>query len=89
MQNIAFYLQKYAKIGFKEEGVKKCLITAIKEVCNVDLDPIKIKITQETIHIHAVGIEKSEIFVNTKKIVDLFNQKMEYLGYKILDKKII
>ena len=89
MQNISFYLQKYAKIGFKEDGVKKCLLEAIKEACDIELLSEKIKISQETIFIHAVGIEKSEIFLNTKKIVELFNQKMEHLGYKILDKKII
>lgn len=89
MQNIAFYLQKYSKIGFKQESFKKCLIDAVQEVCNIVIDQKQIKITNDTIFVNVVGVEKSEIFLNKEKINKVFNTNLESKGGKSILKNII
>ncbi len=89
MQNIAFYLQKYSKIGFKQESFKKCLIDAIKEVCDVDVDQKQIKITDNIIFVNVVGVMKSELFLHKAKINATFEKNIESKGGKAVSKKII
>jgi hypothetical protein len=89
MQSISFYLQKYSKIGFKQENFKKCLIDAIKEVCDVDVEGKSVKITNNTIHVNAVGVFKSELFLHKDKIMQVFNQKIEERGGAAIHKKLI
>lgn len=89
MQNIAFYLQKYSQIGFKQESFKKCLIDAIKEVCDIDVEQKQIKITDETIYVNVVGVIKSELFLHKDKIGRVFNTNIESKGGKTSTKNII
>ena len=89
MQNIAFYLQKYSKIGFKQESFKKCLTEAVKEVCNIVIDQKQIKINNDTIFVNVVGVEKSEIFLNKEKINKVFNLNLESKGARPVLKNII
>ncbi len=89
MFNIANFLQKYASIGLKEENIKKCLIEAISESCNVVVSKEKIKFSNKTILINVSGAEKAEIFMNRGKINTLFYNKINSAGYKISEKKII
>ncbi len=89
MQNIAFYLKKYSKIGFKQESFKKCLIDAIKEVCDVDVEQKQIKITDNTIFVNVVGVMKSELFLHKAKISATFEKNIESKGGKAVSKKII
>lgn len=89
MNNISLYLSKYLKIGFKDNKIKETFAESIKEVCDFEIDPKKIKIQKENLIIDCVGPEKSEIFINKENIIKKFGEKISELGYDFSERGIL
>jgi hypothetical protein len=89
INNISALLQKYAHVGLKDSQIKNSLLESIQEASGVEVDKDSIKISNSSIKIDVQGPEKAEIFINSDKIKQLFIEKVESLGYKFSDRKII
>jgi len=80
MDNISFFLEKYANLGYKENKIKEIVANTVKEICLVELKKEQIKIQNNNIKIEIVGPEKSEIFINKEKILNKIKNKIEKTG---------
>jgi hypothetical protein len=89
MNNISLYLSKYLKLGFKDNKIKDLMAESIKEICDFEIDPKKIKIQNENLIIDVIGPEKSEIFINKEKIIKKFGERVSELVYDFSDRGII
>lgn len=79
MQQIEFYLKKFANFGLKETLLKEEIIKAIKEEVNVDLKEEDLIIQNGIIRVNVSGGAKSEIFIKKKSIQDRLEKSLEIL----------
>jgi len=90
MNNISFLLEKYSKIGLKEEKIKKIISDSIKKGSGVEVDISKIKVQKNIININDVfGVQKSEIFMNKNKIDEIMKEQMNKEEYKFSDRELM
>ncbi|HMO78755.1 MAG TPA: hypothetical protein PJ997_01460 [Candidatus Paceibacterota bacterium] len=87
MQQISFYLKKFFNLELKDSNLKKIIIESVKEVCNIELTTKDIDVQKKIVKINKVGVEKTEIFINKKKIQEKINLKLNSVDS--FDKKII
>ena len=82
MFDIAKYLQKFTKLSTSRGFFRESVVSSIKEICGIDVDPTKIDEKEGIVRINERPIIKSEIFLKKIKIIESLEKK---IGKKIVD----
>lgn len=77
MEQIALFLEKYKRFGFKNQIVKETLIEIIKQKFGVKIDRGDIDVKEGNVIIKVTGALKSEIFLNKYSIHKELNELLE------------
>ncbi len=75
MFDIEKYLEKFKIISQSRFFLRNFVAEAIKEVCNIDIDPTKIEIKNYIARINEKPVIKTEIFLKKAKILDVLDKK--------------
>jgi len=76
MKQISFYLKKFEKIDLQDSLIKKIIIKEIKDITKVEVKNSELEIRGNQINIKKIGPEKSQIFINKKKIEEKIESKI-------------
>jgi len=75
MFNIGEYLEKF-KIKFQSRDfLRNSVAEAVKEVCDIDIEPKKIEVKNFIARINEKPIIKTSIFLKKEKILEILNKK--------------
>ena len=77
MFDIAKYLEKFKLMSHSRGFLRNSVADAVKEVCGIDIDPIKIEVKNYIARINEKPIIKTEIFIKKTKILDILNKKTD------------
>ena len=75
MFDIKKYLEKFKIIHNTQNFLKNSIAESIKDVCNIDIQPSKIKINGYIARIDERPIIKTEIFLKKIHILNILNKK--------------
>ena len=75
MFDIAKYLEKFRIMSNSKFFLRNSVAGAIKEVCDIEMDPQKIKVKNYIARINEKPIIKTVIFLKKVKILDVLNKK--------------
>lgn len=82
MFDIGKYLEKFKKFSLSRNFLRNSVAEAVKEVCNIEINPKKIDINNGIARISERPIIKSEIFLKKSKILEILIKKTDK---KIMD----
>jgi len=77
MFDIAKYLEKFKIMSHSRGFLRNSVVEAVKEVCDIDIDPLKIEIKNYIARINEKPIIKTEIFMKKTRILDVLNKKTD------------
>lgn len=77
MFDISKYLEKFKKISMSRDFLRNSVAEAVKDACNIDIDPKKIDVKNRVARINEKPIIKSEIFMKKVKILEKLAEKTE------------
>jgi hypothetical protein len=77
MFDIAKYLEKFKVMSHSRVFLRNSVVEAVKEVCDIDIDPIKIEVKNYIARINEKPIIKTEIFMKKTKILEVLNKKTD------------
>lgn len=77
MFDIAKYLEKFKKFSESRDFLRNSVAEAVKEICNIEIDPKKIVVKDGIARISERPIVKSEIFLKKAKILEILSKKTE------------
>ncbi len=75
MFDIAKYLEKFRTMSNSRNFLRNSVAEAVKEVCNIDIEPNKIEVKNYIARINEKPIIKTEIFLKKTKILNLLDKK--------------
>ena len=75
MFDIEKYLEKFKKFSQSRDFLRNSVAEAVKEVCNIEIDPKKIEVKDGVARISERPIIKSEIFLKKTKILEVLKEK--------------
>ncbi|HMP67316.1 MAG TPA: hypothetical protein PKA60_01025 [Candidatus Paceibacterota bacterium] len=76
MQQISFYLKKFENIQPKDSALKKIIIKVVDDLLKIKLEEREIEVFDGRVNIKKTGSEKTEIFINRKKIQKQIEQSL-------------
>jgi hypothetical protein len=77
MFDIAKYLEKFKVMSTSRSFLRDSVAEAIKEVCNIEIDPAKIEIKNYIARISEKPIVKTAIFLKKAKILEILDKKTD------------
>ena len=77
MFNISQYLEKFRIMSQSRDFLRNSVAEAVKEICNIEIDPQKIEVKNYVARINEKPIIKTEIFFKKTKILEILNKKTE------------
>ena len=75
MFDIAKYLEKFKIMSHSRFFLRDSVAEAVKDVCNIEIDPTKIEVKNYTARISAKPIVKTQIFLKKVKILEVLDKK--------------
>lgn len=75
MFDIGKYLEKFKKFSQSRDFLRNSVAEAVKEICNIEIDPKKIEVKDGVARISERPIIKSEIFLKKTKILEVLKEK--------------
>ncbi|MFA5651742.1 MAG: hypothetical protein WC933_00030 [Candidatus Paceibacterota bacterium] len=75
MFDIAKYLEKFKVMSQSRGFLRNSVVEAIKEVCNIEIEPNKIEVKNYIARISERPIIKTEIFLKKVKILEILDKK--------------
>lgn len=84
MFDIAKYLEKFKKFSQSRDFLRNSVSEAVKEICNIEIDPKKIAVKDGVARISERPIIKSEIFLKKSKILEVLKEKKHIDIFDIL-----
>ena len=77
MFDITKYLEKFKKLSQSRNFLRNSVAEAVKEICNIEIDPKNIDIKSGIARIKEKPIIKNEIFIKKIKILESLSKKTE------------
>jgi hypothetical protein len=77
MFDIAKYLEKFKVMSQSRGFLRNSVAEAIKEVCDIEIEPTNIVVKDFIARISEKPIVKTEIFLKKVKILEILNKKTE------------
>ncbi len=75
MFDIGKYLEKFKKFSQSRDFLRNSVAEAIKEICNIEIDPKKIEVKNGIVRISEKPVIKTEIFLKKSKILNNLKEK--------------
>lgn len=75
MFDIAKYLEKFKIMSQTQDFLRKSVAETIKDVCNIEIEPSKIKVKNYIARIDERPIVKTGIFLKKIKILSILDKK--------------
>ncbi len=77
MFDIAKYLEKFKVMSQSRDFLRNSVAEAIKEICNIEINPQKIVVKEGIARISERPINKNEIFMKKQKILENLDAKTD------------
>ncbi len=77
MFDIAKYLEKFKALSQSRDFLRNSVSEAVKEICNIEIDPKKIVVKDGIARISEKPIIKNEIFMKKQRILENLDVKTE------------
>jgi hypothetical protein len=75
MFDVAKYLEKFKVLSQSKFFLRNSVAEAIKEVCDIEIDPKKIEVKNYVARVNEKPIIKTEIFIKKVKILEILDKK--------------